>query len=450
MRLAILLCIVMCAGCGLRKQARPVTVLKTEDFVADPTTTPTQAEASEVESAAETQAEPFAAAPPRQSRPPTIMSPAAATDGAFNVSAVVGPPTVEGTAASPAARSVLVDAKVGEINGRPVRAEALLEPMADRLATAASDRRFSVEEWTLVSYPNPPSAERMRQPVRREDWLILCERLFGIALNRELEDQLLAEEARSSLRPEQQQGLKYLVEQATEDFRRGAQGSRAAAERILGGRSTREFERDAESRMLVQYELQERLRSRVSTSWRDVRLFYERNSDIYNPPPVAKFRLIRVPASKPEDIAAIQQALDEGLPFATVAAMPQNQYNRRDGGRFLPDQKFTGEYDKATFFTGTLTEAARTLAPGKFTPQPVEFGRDKAWLFLEDIERTSRPLSDTDVQLSIAERLNASAMNAEKTAYIERLKERATFTDLDLMIGRLVAIAAERYWPAER
>jgi hypothetical protein len=89
------------------------------------------------------------------------------------------------------------------------------------------------------------------------------------------------------------------------------------------------------------------------------------------------------------------------------------------------------------------------LQPGEFTRPPIDFSGKKTWVFLEAIDRRSQPLSDPDVQLTIAMRLDNAAFDAEKRAYIGRLKSRATFSDIEMMSARLAEIAGQRYWPKE-
>src|SRR5204862_5367653 len=98
------------AGCALRKAGPPATVLSTQDFVADPTTVPTDLRPPAL----------MAERPAPAATPP--ISVAAASEGILNVTGEAGAPTGKGTAA-PGEPPVLVDAKGGEINGRPVRAE---------------------------------------------------------------------------------------------------------------------------------------------------------------------------------------------------------------------------------------------------------------------------------------------------------------------------------------
>src|SRR5438477_12551912 len=112
------------AGCALRKAGPPATVLSTEDFIADPTTVPTDLR-------------PPAPAVERPAPSPQApISVAAASEGILSVTAEAGAPTGEAPAA-PLEPPVFVDAKVGEINGRPVRADEVLDLVGGRMRAAA-------------------------------------------------------------------------------------------------------------------------------------------------------------------------------------------------------------------------------------------------------------------------------------------------------------------------
>jgi hypothetical protein len=269
-----------------------------------------------------------------------------------------------------------------------------------------------------------------------------------------LNDELLESEARASLKPAQKQGLQYLVQEAGENYRRDAGGSRPAAERRLqesaaqsGVSSEQQYLRKQESTMLLEYQLDERVRKRVNVSWKDVRLYYERNYDKFNPPPVARFRIIRVPANKPDDVSTIQGALDRGEPFSKVASMSENVY-RPDAGGLLDDKPFAGDFAAAKFnMPPVLETAAHQLTSGSFTKEPVDFARDKAWICLDSIVRVNRPLSDQNVQIEIFRTLSIKGMEAEHQRYMEHLRERASFTGFGPMIQALMDAAAERYWP---
>jgi hypothetical protein len=307
----------------LQKKAPTARVLKTEEFVSDPTTMPQEPVlASEI-------ALPAAASAP-------VVTAATASEGVFDVSARIGKPEDRGKSQGRGPVQI-VDAKVGEINGRPVRVDDVLGELGPRLAASARSKRFSREEWSLLLFPAEPDPNQENKAVRRDEWMDFATKLVALRLNADLENQLLAEEARASLKPEQKQGLKYLVEQATERSAAKAGGSEAEFQRQLREKnlSQRDFEKTRESVMLIGYQLSEKLRKRIRTSWKDVRLYYERNSKVYNPPPVAKFRLIQVPADQAAEIADVQTRLGRGRALRN-GCTTADQHVRREGWRQVP------------------------------------------------------------------------------------------------------------------
>lgn len=466
-------------GCGLQKQRRTYTVLRTDDFIdpaagrapdADPHTPSTppsliaegtlpEGEITSIGEAPEPPLETPAAltAPASDGQPGSGRPPAFAGIGAGDglLEVTPGAPEFEGGAPPPAEPPEIVDAVVGEINGRPVRIESMLDQAGDRLRAIARKRRLTADEWGALlggSRRQPvDEAYADRTPLDRSTYLRFAEGLFKFLLERELEQELLAEEARFSLKPEQRQGLKAFVQEFSETQRRQAGGSREAAARRLREKENLtpdQFARAVESEILIDHQLRERIKKRVQVSWKDVQLYYDRHPEIYNPPKKAYFRLIRVPESDGDAIARVRAALEAGTPFAEVAAMPENQYNRAEGGRTDP-RPVTGAYHEADLFPGELGAAAQKLAVGGWTHEPVTTGSAATWLFLERIEDNSRPLSDRDVQIGIATQLNRTAEELARRDYIQQLKERASYTNIEVMARALAEMAADRYWPAE-
>jgi hypothetical protein len=289
----------------------------------------------------------------------------------------------------------------------------------------------------------------------RPEWRAMAAAMFRLQLELTLRDEVLTADARATLKPEQKQGLKYFVQEQTENQRRNVGGSQAELERKLRekNQSEQRFAKTIESKILIELQIEEKFRNRLKTSWKDVRLYYDRNPQIYHPPPKARFRQIIVHEDKTDEVAAIRDALASGKPFAEAAQLPANEYDRAGGG-LMDEREFKGEFSQASLFSvSALNDAAHKLTPGTYTKEPVEVTdasnkKILCWLFLESIVDTTRPLSDPDVQLSIAERLDEDAVDAAVEAYISGLKSRASFTDMDTMVEMLVEIASERYWPA--
>jgi hypothetical protein len=414
---------------------RPPVVLKTEDFIADPATMPTTLPAADPRV-------PGVAPAPNAAAPRSIPV-GEATTGLTDVVVAPGPaPAADWPAATPAEAPVLIDTKIGEINGRPIRLRDF-EQEETRI-------RQSARETRQLGPGTSPSGRTYR-----EEWLAQTERIFRVRLNGILHDELLAAEARASLKPEQRMGLRAWVEEATQSKRRTLGGSNAELERQLRNENQNQqrFGKELEARILVQKRLEDVVTSRVKASWRDVKRYYQRNIDRFQPPSLARFRMIIVSEDNAEGVAAVKAALERGEPFAQVAANPANEYNAPEGGLFGDGQTpITGPYEQAEpFAIHELNQAARSLKPGTFSATPVaranrEGKVELTWLYLESLTSRSRSLSDPDVQMMIADNLTDEAVKAGRNAYILRLVRRATYNDIDAMVNRLVEVMADRYW----
>ncbi len=344
--------------------------------------------------------------------------------GAFGAApVVVRGVTPPAQAPAPQARRLeLIDAKVGDINGRPIYVSSFFEPIEARLIAEAG--RLNRNEWRRVA------VEEIIQP-----------RLDGI-----IADELLRAEALAALTPAQRQGLRSFLTGFRRDLLSENLGSEQLARRRLeesSGRSLDEALREKETDTLISLALFRQINRKVNVSWRDIRQRYERDANVYNPPPTARFRMIRVATERDEDVARVTERLAAGEPFEEVAQDPANSFERDRGG--LTETSFTGEYAQATFFgSDTLNQQARSLEPGGVAG-PFEVGTGTMWLKLEGVERTS--ISLYDAQLRINQELTLERRRAEQRAYLDRLKERARVSNRDEMLIRLLRIAEERYGP---
>jgi len=431
-------------------------VLRTEDFIADPATLPTAVAPSP------TEPRPREAQGTAPARP--VFTVQQAEQGVKDVSIKTGAPlaTPAGPypAVLPSESFSLIDAKIGEINGHPIRIDDMLEPGlgARRLETIAKTRRMSLSDWKAIRLI-PPSQHvntegEVDVEVQRQHWRALAASIFHKRLDTLLQDEVLTAEARAALKPQEQAGLRSYVREAAESRRRATGGSRAELERQLRQQNQTQgrFAKDVETNILIQTQIEDKFRSRLKTSWKDVRLYYDRNQALYHPPPQARFRVIQVDAANVEAVTAVREALAAKKPFKEVASLAANEYKPAEGGLF-PDVPFTGEYSEGDFFTApAMNEAARKLMLHTATQEPVERveqGGKKTltWVWLETIIDNTRPLGDPGVQMEITKKLDDEALNAAVNTYVERLKARASYTDIEIMTNLLVDIASERYWP---
>lgn len=310
----------------------------------------------------------------------------------------------------------LVDAKVGDLNGRPIYARAWLEQIGDRLRARSAE-------------------------LPRTQWRAFAESEIAERLRSELKDQLLLAEARASLTPQEKQGLRAFLEKFESDVVSGAAGSRTLAERQLAeerGITLEEARREREQLVLIQEQFRREIASRVQVPWRDIRLVYERNEGVFNPPLRAVFRQIRVRTADADAVGRVTGALDEGTPFEEVADLEINE--RRDP----VERELSGPFEAETFFgLDALNEAARGLVPGAWAG-PIQAGAFTYWVYLKNVR--SEATSLYDAQLIIQKKLYSRRLREEETKYLYKLIRRSGMDDFANVVKRLADVAEVWYY----
>ena len=341
--------------------------------------------------------------------------------GVLDITTLVGEPVPAAPtqAAPPVGPPALIDSKVGDINGRPVYAGVFLAPMAERLRAEANR-------------------------LRRDEWRRLARERINEELTRFIENELLRAEAINALTPSRSRASSPSCVPSSSVCR--ARTWAAARPRAKHRRNTGHVARRIPARrqrQLITFQINEKIRKRVSVSRRDVELEYARYYDTFNPPPKAFFRLVQIPADNADDIAAFERLRAQGVPFAQIAGERFNRYKPDSGG--LEERIYTGERADAEFFgNADLNAAARTIAVGE-TAGPLTLGSSLAWLHLENIE--SRSMGLYEAQILIENTLRTTREREAKDRYVARLRQRASITDTDEMTRRLLAIAEARFYP---
>lgn len=386
-----------CARVPILSASRAVRVIQPEDFVPGVPAEQSPTEAWAVDS-------------------PTPPGPATYQP---MVSVRPGPPVPEVRDAAPVEAPVLVESKIGDVNGKPIYASSFLEPLADRLRAEAA--QMPADRWAPFA----------RDQIERR-------------LEEIITDELLRAEALSRLTPEQKQGFRAFLDALNKERISQAGGSRALAGRRLSekeGISEDEFIRRREQEALIRNTLIREINTRVNISWRDIWQRYRRDWNLYNPPPSATLRLIRIPTADTAGIQAVNDALAANTPFDEVAMSSATNYKPEQGG--LDQIPLEGSYEQTTFYgSSVLNEKARSLERGQWTG-PFEMGTQTAWLKLEDI--TTESVSIYDAQLAINDQLLRERRNEELKRFLDRLERRASFTSLADMRERLFQIAQTRY-----
>lgn len=349
--------------------------------------------------------------------------------GLVDVGSYVGEPPAPVSDPEPVEKRVLVDAKVGDLNGKPIYANEFLAKLKDRL---------------VAEVPKNP----------RDKWMDLAASLITLKLRNDLQDDLFAEEAKQRLPAQTRAGLFNFMQRFREDLLSRNRGVLALAERRIGEsreQTIEQYEEDQLQKALVDL-TQRRLLFRVNVSWFDIETYYERNWERFNPPPTAVLRRIVVGTGDTDAAGEVTRRLEAGEPFADVAQIPGNLYgsDSRFEKRFehTRDHPFTlDDFRHASFFSvDAYNEAIRGLDPGGWVG-PIEHDGRLAWFFLETIEQESTSIYDA--QAEIKETLRIRKFREEQDRQFFSLLRQAGITDFDEIVARLLDIAAERYYPEE-
>ena len=334
-----------------------------------------------------------------------------------------------------------IDAKVGDINGRAIFASSFLEEMGPRMRAQADDL---YKRTAGGAGKNIPAAQL---PVARDKmldvWREFAQVLTRNKLENELQVELLRAEAASSFTAEQRQGFFSFLQRVQEDLESESGGSKTRAGEKVNeeeGQTIDEYIKQRKTLELVRFQLQRKVFSRVNVSWRDVQLEYDKRPESYIEPPKAVFRvvLVRTEAESKE----VEQKLAAGTSFVEIAQSKVNTFNIEKGGEEL--RTYNGPKESIEFFgPKPMNEAARKLSEGQWAG-PFRVGNSYGFLFLEKMILDDRELYD--VQLRVEDYLRSKRQNLETNRYIERLKQRASFTNLDEMSQKLVGFAQKRYF----
>ncbi|MBX3381577.1 MAG: peptidyl-prolyl cis-trans isomerase [Phycisphaeraceae bacterium] len=355
---------------------------------------------------------------------PLRTGPFSASEGLLDVAVESGEPALGARIPDPVGPPVFVDAKVGDVNNRAIYASAFLNDMIDRL-------RAKYEEMYKA---NPRLAKAAWRQFAREQ---IQQKLDGI-----IEDEVLRAEALNQLQPEQKAGFFNWLQAVRSEVVAENRGIEAAANENLSaqnGTSLDQTMKNREQQELIKFVLQTRIYNRANVSWRDIQIAYEKNFDLFNPPPIASFLIFTVPEKDTKEIDRVRAQLEAGVDFDEIANEKSQFVDEKDR---LLDRPFEGEYSKADLLgPKELNEEVRKLTPGRWVG-PIAFRSSAYWIKLERIWKVSEDLYDA--QLFLESRLAQTKNDYEKYKFVDRLKKRASFTDVDVMTSRLLALAEDK------
>lgn len=325
-------------------------------------------------------------------------------------------------AAAPRRDTWIVDALVGQINGRPIFADEFLDPISDRLSQMVreydrADSRRAIME--IVSQ-------------RFDQWV---------------DSELIIAEAESLLSPEERQGLFAWLRnlQETEILQRG--GTRTAAEASTEEQFNLTLDQVLEmtkNRALAGDLLRKRVQPRAIVTWRDMERDFDRRLAEFAPGPTIVLGRIQFNTQRQAaEIARTRELFASGKSFVEVT----ETLGIPDEGRWPDGTLSLGpEGLEGTDFRDEYKEEIAKLQVGGVSP-PFEVGSSTVWLsLLERDEPPPKSIFDRDLQLALRAQLEAEREGIERDRYVASLRRQWVAEGIENMRAKLIEIALRRYW----
>lgn len=313
--------------------------------------------------------------------------------------------------------SLVMDAMVGQVSGKPIYASEIFNEVG-------------VELLERLGQNNPRATFRERSG----------ELLFR-TLSQKVDDQLILAEAERGLTEQHMFGIMNYVRTYRESLiNKYGNGATTIADTNLR-KETRfgleETMQRVRQSLLVRRYLEEKVNPKIHVTRRDVERFYADNNSRFNPPPSVTVRVILVGGTTEAD--AVDKELAAGKSFEDVARQ-YSLYKREEGGQMKVGEsldKFAGlKWD-------AVNQEVRKLTPGKAT------GRIKAddviaWVQVADVQ-TGKGQSLSDVFLEIEEELKNMQKGQLTRSHLVKLKAEGNYTPIKQMTQSLLDVAMSRY-----
>ena len=404
-----------------QKKGQP---LSPDDFVVDnhPSgkgnlITTTGLHASDVGPISENQQSSADKAPPLANRKPSNTR----TSSRSNSSSTATSRTTSSGSSLGASTAFSVEAMVGQVNGRPMYASEVFEPMHEQL-------------------------KRLGETLTRPDFRDRAGVLIAQRLRQQIIDALVLGEAEQQLSEEQRYGiLQYLKEQREELIRKFGEGSAKLAGVTLREEQGITLDQKIEQtrqQVIVQSYMREKLLPKVNVTRKDIARYYERNKAEFNPPPGRTIHMIQV--ARKSTAQKIDDMLKEGTPFLDIASDKKlNDYYPEKFGQFGEGPVEGDE----VFGPKDLNEALLSLSQGEYSQRiNLKLGSSTryTWLYLKKLsagESTSLEEAQAQIEAELRQRQFATLTRE----YQAKLFEKGSYNAVEGMLTKLLEIAMNVY-----
>ena len=357
--------------------------------------------------------------------------------------------------------AITVEALVGQVNGRPLYANRVLDPLAATLRKNA--RLVNLSKMNLSEFKDNVKALLFEEVVDM-GMVIRGGRVYMLVIN-----DLLLSEAQSNMSKEESHGVFALIGQMRDDLASLQGGShtqlRESIEEQTGSTvdAFLELQRDD---ILIEALQRQEIWPKVNVTWRDMQREFEKLSPNKSIPlremdeeRVAEIRnsiqggiplkdiaaakgsitlgMIRLPVEDPQ-IEIVNEGFFAGMSFKEVA---RSVHIQDDGvwGRFELGTKGLQDIDVADF----IREKLRDAKEGEVLPS-FEFGTGRFWISILEIEQPVS-LYNRRVQIELRNVLQWIAFNKEKERFIESLWGKGSIDKVNSMAERVKNIADRRF-----
>lgn len=326
-----------------------------------------------------------------------------------------------------------VDAMIGQVNGQPIYARDVLEPLNAELEVMGRELSADVFRMRLIRRGKDGSR-------------LIPDRLTGIVI-----EALILGEAERDLSDREQFVVKNHLKKIREELLTRFYNSITLAEVSLRETTGLGLEATIEGRrkaMIVERYVRQKLLPKINVTRYDIENYYHMHEDEFNEPTGRKVRMIRTDSSTAAD--QIEAALADGTPFIEVASGRLNHYKPDEGG--LYSARAAGD---EIFGPKVLNEAVLALVEDEHSAR-IKLRGFFVWLFVEAIY-SGQAQSLAEAQDAIRRKLQQLQYTHLFDEYRGRLfssyldslrrlqKSGGPGTSLQQMTDMLVDIAVSRY-----
>lgn len=315
---------------------------------------------------------------------------------------------------------VIIESLVGQVNGRPIFANEILDPISDQLLILSEETKLDITAFKNKAKMH--IANQMQTIVRSE---------------------LLLSEAKSGMTKEQRRGLFSYLERVREDLTSTAGGSQSAVTRQLldeEGQTVEEYLDYKQQEALIRQVLKEEVAPHVQITWRDIRREWERLKSDFNSPAVVTLGMFRIPSEDLDKISLITKTFEAGASFETVAT----SLGLPNSGRW--DSFELGEGGMADIeIADPIKPHIANLEKGEIAG-PVQLGSSQYWFSVLDFKKaTTGTIWDPNIQMNLRRILYNRQSNIEENRFLERILAEGSFDEFNSMVDRILHVAVTRY-----